>query len=317
VVFALSFSGLKTRLRLVQLTAGVEWCDLPEQNATTDAPFQRIPKQKHAMGGTALRNIEARALSAACALVFVLVPGESKQNNTRPAVAVPPGTILPVRLNTSLNTEKSKPGGVITGRTMQEVPLPGDWKIPAGSKVFGELTAVTPAKKGGSEISFRFDSIAFRHQRIALLTSLRAVAGFVEVEQAHIPIMSSGEGEVYDWLPTVQIGGEDVYGVGGPVTRWNDPSEVVGTETPDGLLGQVHARDGTPCQGPLYGNEARQALWVFSSDACGTYGLANLTIAHAGRTNPVGVIVLRAVSGKLNLPSGTGMLLRVRRPENQ
>ena len=63
--------------------------------------------------------------------------------------------------------------------------------------------------------------------------------------------------------------------------------------------------------GCLYDNDAPQALWVFSSDACGLYDLPDLTLVNAGRSEPVGQITLRAAKGKLNVPSGSGMLLRV------
>ena len=103
-----------------------------------------------------------------------------------------------------------------------------------------------------------------------------------------------------------------VYGDGGIVTKGDDGSHVVGKSVGGGgVLGQVSAKEGTKCRGPLYGNNSPQALWVFSSDACGTYGLAHLEILHAGRSEPVGLIVFRSDAKELTIHSGTGMLLRV------
>jgi len=77
------------------------------------------------------------------------------------------------------------------------------------------------------------------------------------------------------------------------------------------VLGQVRAKDGTECRGAVDGNDRPQALWVFSSDACGTYGLERVSIAHAGRSNPLGIIVLISERGNLKIAGGAGMLLRV------
>lgn len=281
------------------------------------------------------RSFSIRTLTRATALAFFVVacsshgaarPGPraaasagqtdpSQGATPQASFALPPGTILPVQLKTSLSSDKSKPGERVVGRIPQDVPLPGGLRIPRGTKVFGEVTTVSRPAGGGSEIALRFDRLQIHGQAVPILTNLRAIAGFVEIDDAHLPLMSSGEGEVYRWLPTVQIGGDDVYGIGGAVTRWNNPDEVVGNETPDGLLGRVNAREGTPCSGALYGNDAPQALWVFSSDACGVYGLPHVAIAHAGRSDPRGVIVLRSPGKKLKVPAGTGMLLRVQKAD--
>ena len=55
----------------------------------------------------------------------------------------------------------------------------------------------------------------------------------------------------------------------------------------------------------------RWRVWVFSSDWCGTYGLLNIRIAHAGKTEPLGVIVSASEKGQLKLPGDAGMLSRV------
>jgi len=236
----------------------------------------------------------------------------SGRNTSQPALTIPLGTILPVRLGTLLSPGHSKPGELITAKLMQEVPLPMEQRIPRGSTLYGKVVAIAPsAANGGAEISLRFDSLQIHKEPIPLTANLRAIAGYVDVDQAQIPVLSSGEGEVYAWLPTVQIGGDDVFGRDGVVTRWNDSSQVVGRSTPDGVLGHIVASQKGGCRGPVDGNDHLQALWVFSADACGVYGLPGVTIADGGRSNPAGLIVLRFAGKKVRVASGAGMLLRV------
>lgn len=66
----------------------------------------------------------------------------------------------------------------------------------------------------------------------------------------------------------------------------------------DGVLSRVSSKAGTKCRGTIDGNDQPQALWVFSADVCGTYGFADVTIAHAGRSNPTEEITLISNSGK-------------------
>jgi hypothetical protein len=86
---------------------------------------------------------------------------------------------------------------------------------------------------------------------------------------------------------------------------------AVGEPTPNGVLVRVSGKPGTKCRGEIEGNDRPQALWLFASDACGTYGFADLAITHAGRTNPVGEFTLASEHGNVNVRAGSGMLLRV------
>jgi hypothetical protein len=228
------------------------------------------------------------------------------------SLAIPPGTILPVRLNSAISSAKSRPGQVITGRIMQDVPLSPGLGIRAGTKVIGHIVARIPASPGAqARISLQFDKLVTSHQTTSITTNLRAIAGFMQIAEAQIPPTGAGESDVYRWLTTVQVGGDVVYGEGGPVTTGENPNQIIGKKVSDGVLGQVRAKEGTKCRGAIDDNDRPQALWVFSSDACGTYGLEQISIAHAGRTDPIGVIVLVSDSGNLKIAGGAGILLRV------
>lgn len=242
-----------------------------------------------------------------CTTLFVL---PSRAEDT--PLAVSSGTILPVRLNSAISSAKSKPGQIISGRIMQDVPLPSGVLIRAGSKVIGHILEVTPATATApTRISLQFDKLLSSHQTISVTTNLRAIAGFMQILDAQTPQSGPGESEVFNWLTTIQVGGDVLYGVGGPVGSAENANQIVGKGVNGGILAPVRAKEGTKCRGAVDGNNRPQALWVFSSNACGAYGLEHLSIAHAGRTDPMGVIVLASDNDNVKVPSGTGMLLRV------
>lgn len=232
------------------------------------------------------------------------------RNSNLENLQVPVGTVLPVRINHRFSSASSRAGQAISGRIMQDVPLPNNDKIPEGAKILGTILSITRAKdSNGGRISFHFDRIETRHRRTSVVTNLRALAGSLEVQNAQTPETTPGFGTPYSWATTRQIGGDEVYGVGGPVTdQWNNH---VGKAVFDGVLVRVRAQPGSKCRGSLDSEDHLQALWVFSSDACGIYGMGGVTIAHAGRTEPTGEIVLTADKRDVLVHSGSGMLLRV------
>ena len=221
---------------------------------------------------------------------------------------IPAGTVLPAQLSSSVDSVKSRVGQVISARIMQDVPLPNR-RIPAGARVMGRIVSITPPKTGsGSEVSFRFDTVRLSHQNIPVTTNLRALASMREVEDAQVPKTGADRGTPWAWMTTNQIGGEVVYGQGGPVTNG---SNFVGRAAPGGVLVHITSKPGSACRGEIAGNDRPQALWLFSSDACGLYGFSELQITHAGRTDPFGQITIASRQRRVHIQGGSGILLRV------
>ena len=60
--------------------------------------------------------------------------------------------------------------------------------------------------------------------------------------------------------------------------------------------------------GPGYDRE--QAVWIFSSAACGTYGMNDVKVAGSGGTPPLGEIVLTS-NRSVGIRGGSGWMLIV------
>lgn len=211
---------------------------------------------------------------------------------------LPAGTVLPVRLDTGLNARHLKSGQPVRATVMQNIP---GTAIHRGARVLGEVVAASPTR-----LEVRFDTLDLHGRRIPLKTNLRAIASMVEVEEAQDPEGGPDRGTPPVWYTTQQVGGEQVYRGGGPVASGLD---VVGVPTPYGVRGAL--RSNGPCRGTIAGNTQQQALWIFSTNACGAYGFEDLTVEHYGRTSPEGDIALVSKSGRLHIRSGSGLLLRV------
>lgn len=247
--------------------------------------------------------------TAKCAAVVLGATLLAFAVTSRAAESIPPGTIFPVVLNSTLSSAKAKPGQIVTARVMQDVPLTNGRTIRAGATVIGRITSVTPASNGNpARLSLRFDTLKVSHERIPITTNLRAAASFMEVEEAQIPSMGPDRATPQDAWTTTQIGGDAVYRGGGPV---EGAFGRVGTPVYDGVLDRLNANPDGGCRAAVDSNDAPQALWVFSSNACGTYSLPHLKIVHSGRTDPTGEIALESTKGQVNVHAGAGLLLRV------
>src|SRR5260370_4225075 len=121
---------------------------------------------------------------SAALLASVLTAASAPAQDT----AVPPGTILPVRLNTSLSSSETRPGQIVSARIMQDVPLSNGGKIREGSKVIGHVVDVTaPTDSGVAKVSLQFDKLISAGRTIPIRTNWTAVTRFTPFLDTTVP----------------------------------------------------------------------------------------------------------------------------------
>jgi hypothetical protein len=208
-------------------------------------------------------------------------------------------------LSSSLNAAKDKPDSKLEGRVMQEIMLSGT-KIRQGAQIFGHTVSVSKGSPG-SAIIVKFTAIQDGGNRIPVTTGLLAVASMAFVSDAQRPVsVNSNMDPDTQWV-TRQVGGDivkrgwgKVFASNGVEGRWIGGSSVAIKLTPNAQAG---------CSGgPGYDRE--QAMWIFSSAACGTYGLSDVRISSSGVTKRTGEIGLSS-DRNINIRSGSGWLLIV------
>jgi hypothetical protein len=239
-------------------------------------------------------------------IISVLAAAAPVQSTVR----LPLGLVLPARLETPISLKDAQKGRQIEARLMQEVPLPDHGKIPAKSLVKGSILSITKDPDGqGSDITLTFVQVNNSRQDFSMTASLRAIASYEVVRAAQVPFTGADTGSPPGWANTVQIGGDVRYGDGGPVR--NRQKITVGKAVIGGVLVHLHANPQYGCEGPINGDDHLQALWLFSADACGYYGMSDFEISHDGASDPLGEITLHFEKDNGKLGPGTGLLLRV------
>jgi hypothetical protein len=223
---------------------------------------------------------------------------------------IPAGYILPVHLERALSVRHARAGDSLETRIMQEVPLPNRGKVPVRSLVNGTILHVARDEDEiGVTVTLRFDTLIERRRSFSVVTGLRAIASNLAVHEAQLPLNQVDEAQPLGWASTVQIGGDYRFGDGDKVrNRWK---ETVGRAVPGGVLVNVTANPRMGCAGPEAGETPPQALWVFSADACGVFGLKGMQLTHNGQSVPLGEISLHFKKADMVLRAGTGLLLTV------
>lgn len=221
------------------------------------------------------------------------------------AQELPAGTVLPVLMNTAVDAKKDKPGRRLEGVLKQEVQLPAGKKIRSGSHVVGHILEVSRPEDGGFRIVLAFDQLQVEGHAIPLSITVRAVATKADVFNAGLPISAGSDTVSSDEWTTRQVGG-DVVNRGRRAVASADA--IVG-RWDGGVWAQLTPAPEAGCPASD-GNGQLQAMWVFSTSACGVYGLPDVRLIHAGRTPPIGHVVLESPRD-LKIGDGSGWLLVV------
>jgi hypothetical protein len=222
----------------------------------------------------------------------------------------PSGTLLPVMLDKSIDSDGAKPGDQIEAKLMQQVSLPDKGKIKRQTKVFGHVVAVTPSSASkAANITVQFDQIEDGKKKVPLSVGLRAFASMQLVAQARNPTnTNAGPGtSVWD-LNVSQIGGQIAYN-GQKIVKAPNGQVVGRVVEPGQIAGVPMANPERGCAGA--GNTVEQAFWLFSTNACGVYGDDQRVsmVSGIGGTTP-GKITFESAKN-FTLRGGSAWLLQV------
>jgi hypothetical protein len=226
------------------------------------------------------------------------------------AQEVPAGTVLPVMLNTTLDSATSKSGQRVTGKLKQSVQLPSKESIPAGAKIYGEVVAAEPPSNAGpARIVVKFDRVVAAGKEFRIAAGLRALASMQDVFEAQLPVGTFDDfgTSPSDWT-TVQIGGAAVYHGDGTVRQ---AMEIIGHTAELGTaVGSLQPDIARGCPAQPEFDAQQQALWLFSPWACGVYGFEDLSIARHKSAGAEGTVELTS-SRRIKIGAGSGWLLQV------
>ncbi len=252
-----------------------------------------------------MTNLSKLVVLALAALWFALVPLHAAQ----PVQALPPGTLLPVMLNSTLDSNKSKPGEKLTAKLKQDVTLPDGTTVKDGSELFGHVVSVSRSAGGvNARVVLVFDQIKMNGKEYPITVGARAAASMMAIYQARQPInaVAQDASSVWDYN-TRQVGGDVVFGR--KDVRSGDG--VVGmAPEPGWVVGLPRGNPDAGCPPP--DNKNLQSFWLFSTSACGVYGDddADMEISRKPQDNNNGQITLTAPKHVL-LRNGGGLLLTV------
>jgi len=235
----------------------------------------------------------------------------SSAQSNRTNAGLSSGTVFNATLSSPVDSKKSKPGDVITARTVESVKSEGKTVLPKGTKLVGHVTQASARAKGDTEsaLAISFDRAILKHgQEVPLNVAIQAMASAQTAANAVGSDLdaaggagayasgsgSSGRGAIGGLVSTAG-------GATGSVTN-----TVAGTGNLADSAVSTAARTTVGASGATAGglNSAGQ----LASNSRGVFGMNGLNLKAAETGSAQGSLITSA--GKnVHLESGTRMLL--------
>jgi hypothetical protein len=240
-------------------------------------------------------------------LSFLALLGSVAMVPASRAITLPAQTTIPVIFTHTENAAKAKAGDVVTAKTMQVVLLPNGDQIPKGSMVIGHIVEARPfsfddtpyAAQQASYLSIKIDQVVNKSGPSSAVTSVRALADPISVEEALTP---HGVDET-DYPGTVTlVGGAHYSPVDKHVTDGPD-DDIVAYNKKQGVFAHL-----LPAGASCPATQTEQAVGVFSPDACGLYGFGPV---HLSQDTASGTFRLASTHHTVVLYAGSAALLQV------
>jgi hypothetical protein len=180
----------------------------------------------------------ASALTMAIVLVSTGTPeAQIWRGAATREVVIPAGTILPVRLDSSVGSDISRVEQRVSGHLSRAIVIDGANAIPAGSAVSGVVTDVRrPGKvKGRAHIGLRFSTLTVGDERYSMTTRANGWTGrAAKAKDARNIAIPAGGAAVVGAI----VGGKKGAAIGGAAGGGAGTAYVLSTRGPEVRLGR-------------------------------------------------------------------------------
>lgn len=233
------------------------------------------------------------------------------------AAVLPASTAIPVQFTRTLDAGKAKPGDAVVAKTIQIIRLPDGQILPKGASVVGHVVESRPftfdpapyAAQQPSYLSIHFDKIITKSLEMPLNTSVRALAGTIDANEASTPHYL----DETDSLGTmVQIGGDQFSPIGKELLTLD--GDVVGYIRQQGVFARLISNEYVDQYASFRCDSTtrEQSVAIFSPSACGLYGFDSTYIPDNGMKS--GNFRLESRRHTVKLYAGSAALLEVNGP---